>query len=166
MRVRFFVKTIAALSLLMSFNAAFALANPASTHCIKKGGTLKIVDTLQGQVGYCTLPDKTVCEEWAFFRGQCPAATPKPVSPNRLGSFNNISTSDPEVRKVAHFAAQQISRGKATVKRVIQAKFQAVAGRNYRLLIDLSNGGRYAVTVFKPLGNGSLQLSSINRLVH
>ncbi|WP_020394987.1 DUF333 domain-containing protein [Thiolinea disciformis] len=166
MRVHLFVKTIAALSLLMSFNAAYALANPASTHCINKGGTLKIADTPQGQVGYCTLPDKTVCEEWAFFRGQCPAAKSKPVRPNQPGSFNNISTSDPEVRKVANFAAQQISRGKATVKRVIQAKSQVVAGKNYRLLIDLSNGGRYAVTVFKPLGNRPLQLSSVNQLAH
>jgi putative hemolysin len=47
------------------------LANPASTNCIKNGGTLKIVDTNEGQVGMCTLPNGKVCEEWAYLRGDC-----------------------------------------------------------------------------------------------
>jgi putative hemolysin len=47
------------------------LANPASTNCIAYNGTLEIVDTNEGQVGMCTLPDGKVCEEWAFFRGEC-----------------------------------------------------------------------------------------------
>lgn len=49
------------------------MANPASVHCIDNGGTLEIVTDDQGQHGICTLPDGTVCEEWAFFRGECPA---------------------------------------------------------------------------------------------
>lgn len=48
------------------------VANPASVHCEKEGGTLEIVDTDEGQVGMCTLPDGTECEEWAYFRGECP----------------------------------------------------------------------------------------------
>lgn len=47
------------------------LANPASLNCIDHNGSLKIVDTNEGQVGMCTLPSGKVCEEWAFFRGEC-----------------------------------------------------------------------------------------------
>lgn len=49
------------------------IANPASSYCIEKGGTLKILETEGGQYGVCTLPDGTDCEEWAYFRGECPA---------------------------------------------------------------------------------------------
>lgn len=49
------------------------LANPASTHCVDKGGSLEIrTGPDGGQAGYCTLPNGTVCEEWAYFRGECP----------------------------------------------------------------------------------------------
>ncbi|NTV23255.1 MAG: DUF333 domain-containing protein [Nanoarchaeota archaeon] len=47
------------------------MANPASVYCVKRGGSLEIIDEPEGQVGYCTLPDGTVCEEWAYFRGEC-----------------------------------------------------------------------------------------------
>lgn len=42
------------------------IANPASVNCIEKGGKHSLVD------GMCTLSDGTVCEEWAYFRGECP----------------------------------------------------------------------------------------------
>jgi uncharacterized protein len=48
------------------------IANPASVNCEKKGGKLEIVDEEAGQKGICTLPDGTKCEEWAYFRGECP----------------------------------------------------------------------------------------------
>jgi len=44
------------------------LANPASTHCIDIGGTLKIMTEADGQVGYCHLPSGEVIEEWALFK--------------------------------------------------------------------------------------------------
>jgi putative hemolysin len=44
------------------------IANPASVNCVTIGGTLEIRDEANGQVGYCHLPDKRVCEEWALFR--------------------------------------------------------------------------------------------------
>jgi len=47
------------------------LANPASTNCIDHNGSLQIVDTSEGQVGMCALPSGKVCEEWAYFRGEC-----------------------------------------------------------------------------------------------
>lgn len=47
------------------------ISNPASVNCIETGGKLSIVDEPEGQVGICTLSDGTVCEEWAYFRGEC-----------------------------------------------------------------------------------------------
>ncbi len=50
------------------------MANPASVKCIDDGGTLTMeTDTDGGQRGICTLKDGTVCDEWAYFRGECPA---------------------------------------------------------------------------------------------
>ncbi len=48
------------------------MANPASTHCIEKGGEVQIrTDANGGQMGFCVFPDGSACEEWAFFRGEC-----------------------------------------------------------------------------------------------
>jgi len=44
------------------------MANPASVYCINNGGVL---ETDGSQLGYCRLPNGHVCEEWAYFRGQC-----------------------------------------------------------------------------------------------
>ncbi|MFA5106296.1 MAG: DUF333 domain-containing protein [Candidatus Micrarchaeia archaeon] len=53
------------------------MTNPASTNCIANGGTLNIAkDANGGEVGMCTLADGTVCEEWAYFRGECPSGSP------------------------------------------------------------------------------------------
>lgn len=46
------------------------LTNPASVHCEEQGGTLEIREG--GSVGYCIFDDGSECEEWAFFRGECP----------------------------------------------------------------------------------------------
>ena len=51
------------------------LANPASVNCINNGGTLSIITEEAGEVGMCTLPGGVVCEEWAYFRGECPVKT-------------------------------------------------------------------------------------------
>ncbi len=49
------------------------LANPASVACGDLfGGELSMVETPEGQVGMCTLPDGRVCEEWVLFQDhQC-----------------------------------------------------------------------------------------------
>lgn len=53
---------------------AAQIANPASKFCIDNGGTLEIVTAADGsQSGICTLPGKTKCDEWAYFRGECPS---------------------------------------------------------------------------------------------
>ncbi|MFA5319072.1 MAG: DUF333 domain-containing protein, partial [Candidatus Paceibacterota bacterium] len=44
----------------------------ASVHCEEVGGTLEIrIGVDGGQTGYCTLPDGSVCEEWALLRNEC-----------------------------------------------------------------------------------------------
>jgi len=48
------------------------LANPASVHCLDKGGELRMEEDEKGQYGICILPDGTECEEWQYFRGECP----------------------------------------------------------------------------------------------
>lgn len=54
-----------------STSANTQIANPASVYCIEQGGKLDIRNETGGQVGYCVFDDKSECEEWAFFRGDC-----------------------------------------------------------------------------------------------
>jgi putative hemolysin len=51
---------------------AVGLANPASAYCVERGGTIAIRDEAGGQVGYCSLPDGRVIEEWTLFRSEGP----------------------------------------------------------------------------------------------
>jgi putative hemolysin len=52
------------------------IANPASVNCIDNGGKLEIAtDANGGQYGLCKLPDGTICEEWDYFKGDCPKNT-------------------------------------------------------------------------------------------
>jgi putative hemolysin len=54
------------------------IANPASVNCINKGGTLSIQKRGDGgEYGICTFEDNWQCEEWALFRGECPAGGKK-----------------------------------------------------------------------------------------
>jgi putative hemolysin len=48
------------------------VANPASQNCINKGGRLEIRKNKIGEYGVCLFEDNRQCEEWTFFRGQCP----------------------------------------------------------------------------------------------
>ncbi|MEM0438188.1 MAG: DUF333 domain-containing protein [Candidatus Micrarchaeia archaeon] len=50
------------------------LANPASKFCIENGGQLEMrTDETGGQYAMCVLPSGQKCEEWAYYRGECPA---------------------------------------------------------------------------------------------
>jgi len=53
-------------------NYTSQLPNPASVYCVNNNGSLRLVDSESGQYGLCTLPSGEVCEEWAFYRGECP----------------------------------------------------------------------------------------------
>jgi len=59
----------------LSFNTRSPLsnmANPASSNCIKLGGTLKSLTNKDGEYALCHLPDGSICEEWKLFRKECP----------------------------------------------------------------------------------------------
>jgi putative hemolysin len=48
------------------------ISNPASTYCVKQGGTSEIRTAEDGsQYGVCNFSDGNACEEWAFFKGEC-----------------------------------------------------------------------------------------------
>ena len=51
-----------------SLTPKIGMPNPASKFCIDQGGRLDVRDEANGQVGYCTLKDGQVIEEWTFFR--------------------------------------------------------------------------------------------------
>jgi hypothetical protein len=53
-------------------SSAHALANPASVKCVEDGGTSSIQTKSDGsQYSNCNFPDGSVCEEWAYYRGEC-----------------------------------------------------------------------------------------------
>lgn len=48
------------------------MADPASTNCVKKGGSQQSrYDVDGGQWAVCTFADGSACEEWSLFRGEC-----------------------------------------------------------------------------------------------
>ncbi len=67
------------------------LPNPASVYCIESmNGTLDIIDTVDGQVGICNLPDGRRCEEWELFRtGSCtlPIGINEPIPGDKGGYY-------------------------------------------------------------------------------
>jgi len=52
--------------------SAVGMANPASTYCVEKGGTVDIRQTEAGQLGWCRLPDGAEVEEWTLYRRDHP----------------------------------------------------------------------------------------------
>ena len=49
------------------------MPNPASEFCVDKGYELEIRTNPDGsQTGYCIFPDESECEEWTYYRGECP----------------------------------------------------------------------------------------------
>lgn len=47
------------------------LANPASVKCNDDGLGFRMGENEYGQYGVCIFDDKSECEEWAYFRGEC-----------------------------------------------------------------------------------------------
>ena len=54
--------------------AQTGIANPASVFCEAHGGQLKMVEDEAGVQGICVLADGKECDEWEYYRGECPAA--------------------------------------------------------------------------------------------
>ncbi|OAN46076.1 hypothetical protein A6A03_01680 [Chloroflexus islandicus] len=92
------------------------LANPASTYCIEQGGQLEIQSTEGGQIGVCRFSDGTVCEEWAFFRGECrpgerydlPQTAPTEAAANPLREVFAAMRASLPANAFAQFAAQPL----------------------------------------------------------
>jgi putative hemolysin len=59
-----------------SCEGGVGMPNPASVFCEAQGGTLemKTDNENEGQIGICILPGGVECDEWAYFRGECPAS--------------------------------------------------------------------------------------------
>jgi putative hemolysin len=57
------------------------MPNPASVYCEQDGNKLGIQTASDGsQSGVCIFPDGSICDEWAYFRGECgPAAQASPT---------------------------------------------------------------------------------------
>ena len=52
--------------------SAPSMPNPASVYCEENGNQLEIQTAADGgQTGVCIFPDGSVCDEWAYFRGEC-----------------------------------------------------------------------------------------------
>jgi putative hemolysin len=47
------------------------IANPASVFCLQQNGRSEIRNGTLGATGYCIFSDRSWCEEWQFFRGEC-----------------------------------------------------------------------------------------------
>ncbi|QZN96372.1 putative hemolysin [Symbiopectobacterium purcellii] len=62
------VMLIAGCSVQPKQEPVMGMANPASVYCLKLGGKLDIVNTDQGQAGYCNLPSGERIEEWTLYR--------------------------------------------------------------------------------------------------
>jgi putative hemolysin len=48
------------------------IANPASQFCEAQGGTVRMVENENGTQGICVLKGGAECDEWMYFRGECP----------------------------------------------------------------------------------------------
>ncbi len=71
-----------------------AIANPAAVYCTQQPNTRYEIRTNPdgSQYGVCILPGGTECEEWAYYRGTCPAgATPTAVATTTGAAIANPS---------------------------------------------------------------------------
>ena len=57
------------LFILLFLPIVFSMRNPAAVFCKQMGYEYKIVDTPEGQIGKCILPDGSEVDEWEFFKG-------------------------------------------------------------------------------------------------
>ena len=52
-------------------NDSVKIANPAAVKCEEDGGTLEDYMTPAGSAALCVFGDGSVCNQWAYFRGEC-----------------------------------------------------------------------------------------------
>jgi putative hemolysin len=60
------------------------MPNPASVYCVQHGNKLEIHTAADGsQSGVCVFPDGSICDEWAYFRGECSPITTNTLMPTQ-----------------------------------------------------------------------------------
>ncbi len=79
------------------------------------------------------------------------------------GGWSAASPTDAGVLAAAQAATSQLGPAGATLKRVLAAQQQVVAGLNYQLDLMLTDGSRWRVTVWRRLDGGH-ELTSSQRL--
>ena len=115
-----FLSTLLGLGL-MGIVSSEAIANPASTYCVKQGGRLLTIKTPYGEAGYCLLPNQQVCEEWAFLNHKCPKSrvnNPQSTALNAkrvAKSGSVIRKSQPKALKSAPFKSVTLADGYRTL---------------------------------------------------
>ena len=67
-----------------------------------------------------------------------------------------------EVGAVARFAVSKLPKPHGALKQIVGAERQVVAGMNYRMILILTDGGRWRVQVWKKL-DGTKQLTHFKR---
>ncbi|MFN2167722.1 MAG: M20/M25/M40 family metallo-hydrolase [Anaerolineae bacterium] len=74
------------------------LANPATQYCLDHGGTTRPRGYEgQGPSGLCVFPDDSVCDEWAFFRGECGPASQPPAEGSQAPASETGTATTSEV---------------------------------------------------------------------
>jgi len=74
------------------------MPNPASVYCEQNGNKLEIQTASNGsQSGICVFPDGSICDEWAYFRGECgPAAQTSPTPTKTVEATSTASGGNTE----------------------------------------------------------------------
>jgi putative hemolysin len=76
-------------------NVNTGLANPASVKCQTDGGSFEAYQTTGGEAALCVFSDSSICEEWAYFRGECKKSACqkvcKAIGTNSEGWYNSCT---------------------------------------------------------------------------
>lgn len=120
------------------------LANPVSTNCVNKGGTLEIrKDANGGEVGYCKFPDGSECEEWALLRGECQLdasiATPVPQP---------MVLAEPRRIVFAEGATAALEQGTAGPGQTFPYVVRALAGQTMSVNLTPLPGGKALLIIW------------------
>jgi hypothetical protein len=74
-----------------------------------------------------------------------------------VGGFHELRPADPELAAVAAFVVPRLGRRNAHLGRIIGGEKQVVAGTNYRIMLQLTDGSRWRAEVWKKL-DGTMQM--------
>jgi putative hemolysin len=71
------------------------MPNPASVYCTQQGNKLEIRTATDGsQNGICIFPDRSTCDEWAYYRGECGPAENGGTEEQASGGFMSPGTTE------------------------------------------------------------------------